>query len=136
MDDFPKNWPNPERPGVPMFPNITARHVLENKRRRALKLVLWDHDQDHYCTEIGYVTPHQMIGVDWEYYAPVLTPAQIAEMLAGERERCAKECDEKAVFANNEAEEAGSHEAERYWRGEHCAATFCADVIRSMGDAA
>lgn len=87
----PTNWPNPERPGVPMFPNITARHVLENKRRRALKLVLWDHEQDHYCTEIGYVTPQQMIGVDWEYYAPVLTPTQIAEMLAGERERVAKE---------------------------------------------
>lgn len=131
----PTNWPNPERPGVPMFPNITARHVLENKRRRSLNLVLWDHKQDHYCTGIGYVTPLEMVGIGWEYYGPCLTPMQIAEMLAGERERCAKACDEKAFFADKEAMAAGSNETERYWRGEHCAATFCADTIRNLGAA-
>lgn len=63
-------------------------------------------------------------------------PTQIAEMLAGERERCAKECDEKVAFANHELKASGSHEETRYWIGEHCAATFCADVIRGLGDKA
>lgn len=71
-----------------MFPNISGRHVLENKRRRSLKLVLWDHEQEHYCTEVGYMTSGNMVAMDWEYYAPCLTPTQIAELLAGERERC------------------------------------------------
>lgn len=82
-----QNWPDPKRPGVPMFPDHSARHVLENKKRRSLKLVLWDHEQEHYCTEIGWVTPEQMNAMDWEYYAPCLTPTQINEMLAAERER-------------------------------------------------
>lgn len=84
----PKNWPNPERPGTPMFPNISARHVLENKRRRSLKLVLWDHEQEHYCTEVGYLTPGGMVAMDWEYYAPCLPSTQMAELLTEERERC------------------------------------------------
>ena len=67
---------------------------------------------------------------------PVLTPAQISEMLARERERCAKECDEKVAFANHELSASGSHEETRYWMGEHCAATFCADAIRALGDEA
>ncbi|MCP1244194.1 hypothetical protein [Acetobacter lambici] len=65
---------------------------------------------------------------------PALTPAQIAEMLAGERERCAKECDEKVAFANHELKASDTHEETRYWIGEHCAATFCADAIRGLGD--
>lgn len=132
----PTNWPNPERPGAPMFPNISGRHVLENKRRRSLKLVLWDHEQEHYCTEVGYMTPRNMVAMDWEYYAPCLTATQIDELLAGERERCAKECDEKVAFANDELKASGSHEETRYWTGEHCAATFCADAIRGLGDKA
>ncbi|MFT8932165.1 MAG: hypothetical protein ABF976_10450 [Acetobacter syzygii] len=94
----PTNWPNPERPGVPMFPNISGRHVLENKRRRSLKLVLWDHEEEHYCTEVGYMTPGNMVAMDWEYYAPCLTATQIAELLAGERERCAVTCEDNSVI--------------------------------------
>ena len=129
------NWPDSANLGFPMFPDVSARHVLENKRRRSLKLVFWDHEQEHYCTEIGYLTPKGMVAMNWEYYAPCLTPTQISEILSAERERCGKACDEKADFADNEAKASGSHETERYWRGEHCAATFCADMIRNLGDA-
>ncbi|KAA8387656.1 hypothetical protein FKW31_03150 [Acetobacter sp. DmW_136] len=90
------NWPDPNRPGVPMFPDVSARHVLDNKRRKSLKLVFWDHQQEHYCTEIGYLTPLEIVSMDWGYYAPALTPAQINEMLAAERERCADKVSEYA----------------------------------------
>ncbi|AKR49758.1 hypothetical protein [Acetobacter pasteurianus] len=95
-----QNWPDPKRPGVPMFPDHSARHVLENKKRRSLKLVLWDHEQEHYCTEIGWVTPEQMNAMDWEYYAPCLTPTQINGMLAAEREQCAEEAEKHRSDAN------------------------------------
>ncbi|ANA13107.1 hypothetical protein [Acetobacter oryzifermentans] len=91
-----QNWPDPKRVGFPMFSDHSARHVLENKKRRSLKLVIWDHEREHYCTEIDWVTPEQMNGLDWEYHGPVLTPTQINEMLAAERERCAVECDKLA----------------------------------------
>lgn len=74
-----------------------------------------------------------------QYVGPVLTPAQIVEMLAQERERCAQACDEKANFADREAKASGSHEGEKYWqgekywRGEHCGASFCANTIRNLG---
>ncbi|OUI90122.1 hypothetical protein HK19_11740 [Acetobacter persici] len=86
------NWPNPERPGVPMFPDISARHVLENKKRKVLKLAFWDHEQEHYCTEVGYLTPTNVAAMGFDYYAACLTPTQISEMLAGERDRCVDAC--------------------------------------------
>lgn len=100
----PTNWPDPNRPGVPMFPDISARHVLDNKRRKSLKLVFWDHQQEHYCTEIGYLTPLEIVSMDWGYYAPALTPAQISEMLAAERERIksmvARACEGNIITAS------------------------------------
>ncbi|ANA12888.1 hypothetical protein [Acetobacter oryzifermentans] len=91
----PTNWPDPNRPGVPMFPERDGWHVLENKRRKSLKLVFWDHQQEHYCTKIGYLTPLEIVSMDWGYYAPALTPAQINEMLAAERKRIGR-----AAFGN------------------------------------
>ena len=124
----PTNWPNPKRPGVPMFPNISARHILENKRRRSLKLVLWDYEQEHYCTEVGYMTPGGMVAMDWEYYAPVLTPTRIAEMLAGERERCAVTCENNGVImaSANQSIEIAINEILR----------ITAEEIRKLGAAA
>lgn len=86
----PINWPNPERPGVPMFPEREGRHLLrisgfvEACRWRPLeKAEEWMTAMGKIFSSAGLARP----GVA-EYIGPVLTPTQIAELLAGERERC------------------------------------------------
>ncbi|MFT9251990.1 MAG: hypothetical protein ABF567_02825 [Acetobacter okinawensis] len=133
----PTNWPNPERPGVPMFPERDGWHSLHTYSRG---LFFWDSANKYWwdSQKRFYRTIPEILKdtVGTKYIGPSLTPTQIAELLAGERERCAKECDEKVAFANHELRASGSHEETRYWTGEHCAATFCADAIRGLGDKA
>ncbi|NSL93877.1 hypothetical protein [Acetobacter syzygii] len=83
----PTNWPNPERPGVPMFPERSGKHHVSNN------LLFWYSDIQKWVTASpirGCKEPEDFAGD--EYHGPVLTPAQIAELLAGERARCADEC--------------------------------------------
>ncbi|MFT9360707.1 hypothetical protein [Acetobacter okinawensis] len=91
----PTNWPNPERPGVPLFPERDGKHVICTDPEGDGEFVyswlathqVWveyDHEGPENALE-GY----DLIG--WVYVGPVLTPAQIAEILAGERERTAQE---------------------------------------------
>ncbi|MCI1698772.1 hypothetical protein NKW44_11030 [Acetobacter lovaniensis] len=127
------NWPNSERPGVPLFPEQTLRHVLKKKDTGEIIIRNWKSDGQHWDM-IGYSA--QWCSETYFYEGACLTPTQISEMLSGERERCARECDEKVAFANHELTASGSHEETRYWIGEHCAATFCADAIRGLGDKA
>lgn len=76
----PTNWPNPERPGVPMFPERDGFHIIG---RLAWK---W-----HAASELwdGVANPDEF--GTFYYVGPCLTPTQISEMLAGEREKCAQE---------------------------------------------
>lgn len=94
-DNASTNWPDPTRPGVPMFPERDGWHVL-----------CTDPEGDGYSTYY-WLTKHQvwveydhegpddaLEGYDligWSYVGHVLTTTQINEMLAAERERCAQE---------------------------------------------
>ena len=91
----PTNWPNPERPGVPMFPERDGWHAIgltikQVKWWDAANKYWWDSERRYYLTldEVAFRVP------EYGYKGPVLTPTQIAEMLAGERERCADVCRE------------------------------------------
>lgn len=84
------NWPNPERPGAPLFPERSGRHHVGDH------LLFWYSDIQQWVTASpirGCKEPEDFAGD--EYHGPVLTPTQIAELLAGERERCAKACEKE-----------------------------------------
>lgn len=85
----PTNWPNPERPGYPMFPERDGWHAIgltikQVKWWDAANKYWWDSEKRYYLTldEVAFCVP------EYRYDGPILTPTQIAEMLAGERERC------------------------------------------------
>lgn len=130
------NWPNPERPGVPMFPERDGKHVIdvdpEGPKNELVyywkaKHQVWveyDHEGHDAALE-GY----DLIG--WAYIGPILTPAQISEMLAAERERAVAAClSQKEVF-----------ESPEYAGGplgavmERFACDQCIQEIRNLGDA-
>ena len=93
-----KNWPNPERPGVPMFPERDGWHWLSVGDAAPIPVewladhapvafddwgwALGDYDDDLQSPEKA--------AKSMRYHGPCLTSMQIAELLAGERERCAK----------------------------------------------
>lgn len=78
----PTNWPDPTRPGVPLFPERDGWHMLDRDVWQwSAKRKAWNDTVLHP----NFVLPKNMA---WrKYYGPVLTPTQINEMLAGERER-------------------------------------------------
>lgn len=78
----PTNWPNPERPGYPMFPERDGWHALDTGQfihvwHWYAKQKLWERKPN---TDIAHEPKHFS---HFLYKGPVLTPAQIAEMLAG-----------------------------------------------------
>lgn len=98
---IPANWPDPTRPGVPMFPDRDGKHVIDvDPRGQKTELVYYWKAERQVWVEYDYqdaddaLEGYDLIG--WVYVGPVLTPTQIAEMLAAERERCAVECDKLA----------------------------------------
>lgn len=158
----PTNWPNPERPGVPMFPDRDGWHWLSNRPNDTPFPAEWSHEDCAYAetewfwdmgeeqvdayemrtlyyhgpcpfphsaneaisvalNNIATLTEHARKNIAVAYGArkmektvlpilgdidrqviaarnsmPVFTPAQITEMLADERERCAKACESLA----------------------------------------
>ncbi|KXV79705.1 hypothetical protein AD953_01325, partial [Acetobacter malorum] len=91
----PTNWPNPERPGYPMFPERDGKHVIDvDPEGPKNELVYYWKEKQQIWVEYDHEGPDDALeGYDligWSYVGPVLTPEQIAEMLAGERERCEK----------------------------------------------
>lgn len=84
------NWPNPERPGYPMFPERDGLHAFTMADYPGYVVFQWISKNDEYRAtsydgEILY-SPNE-ISQEYEYHGPVLTPTQINEMLAAERER-------------------------------------------------
>ena len=131
----PTNWPNPERPGFPMFPERDGWHLIIDGGLCACywhhgKELWWNENKRAYMTIDDITKQTRCV----EYIGPVRTPAQIAEMLVAERERCARACEEKSIFAGRQADGAPSREGERYWRGEQCVSSICAEAIRRLGD--
>lgn len=132
----PTNWPDPKRPGVPLFPERDGWHAIgltikQVKWWDAANKYWWDFERRYYLTldEVAFRVP------GYGYIGPVLTPAQINEMLAAERERCAKKAQEISDGYYEQRETAGS-DAERIYADERmCAAKECADYIRNLGAA-
>ncbi|MFE8872746.1 hypothetical protein ACE4RV_06195 [Acetobacter persici] len=181
------NWPNPEQPGVPMFPERDGWHWLSNRPNETPFPAEWTHEdysdaETEWFWDMGEEREdaHEMAGL---YYhgpcpfpaaknetscvalnniatlteqarkniavssgarkmaksvfpilaeidrqvitarnsIPALTPTQITEMLAGERERCARLCEEAYETTGRDFEYLGC--------------LSCADDIRNLGDA-
>lgn len=91
-----QNWPDPKRPGVPMFAERDGAHVFENENDEDLHLVYhWDSGKQCW-SDFPVNTTKQWDRKpslqDYKYVGPVLTPTQINEMLAAERQWCADAC--------------------------------------------
>ena len=92
------NWPDPTRPGVPMFPERDGWHIVvfmgseQPMRWRASTPF------PHWLAMSGKMLDVIELGRTRfsGYIGPCLTPAQIAELLAGERERCVDVCNRLA----------------------------------------
>ena len=84
-----QNWPDPKRPGVPLFPEKTLRHALKKKDSGEIIIRNWKSDGQHWDM-IGYSA--QWCSETYFYEGPVFTHTQINEMLAAERQWCADAC--------------------------------------------
>lgn len=76
------NWPDPECPGVPMFPERDGLHVI---RVSLVNFVVrhWSAKYRHYSHNAGWrrgISPEAM--ADFFYVGPCLTQAQIVELQA------------------------------------------------------
>ncbi|OUJ10311.1 hypothetical protein [Acetobacter sp. DsW_059] len=116
------NWPDPARPGFPMFPDRDGWHVVNIYSPFLLfwnheSELWWDKSQRYYWT-IPEITEDT---ASHSYIGPVLTPDQIKEVRREERERCAKLCED--------AYEKSGHDFE------YLACNGVAAQIRNLGDA-
>lgn len=121
------NWPDPKRPGVPMFPERDGAHAFEMEEYPGFVVWEWSAKNKEYSgisyeAEIVY-SPAEM-ACEYKYCGPVLTTTQIKEMLAAERERCAKTC---------EAEQIPDFSMPEQWHNNGC--KHSARAIRNLGDA-
>ena len=94
----PTNWPNPERPGdLCRPPEGTKSETYHWLDCGYLTPFAWREGDDGAWWSNGdedtLYSPAQMSDWGWKYVSPCLTPTQISDFLAGERERCAKECE-------------------------------------------
>ena len=91
-----QNWPDPKRPGVPMFSDRDGAHVFENENDEDLHLVYHWNSEKQCWSDFPVNTTNQWDLnpnlQDYKYVGPVLTPAQINETMAAERDRCADAC--------------------------------------------
>ena len=80
----PTNWPDPSRPGVPMFPERDGWHVMEGRVAGQTALTHWNGREWGGGEQVRALNTSP----EWyRYVGPVLTPTQINEMLAAERKR-------------------------------------------------
>ena len=123
-----QNWPDPKRPGVPMFPERDGAHVFENENDEDLHLVYHWNSGKQCWSDFPVNTTKQWdlkpSLQDYKYVGPVLTSTQINEMLAAERERCAKAC---------EAEQIPDFSMPEQWHNNGCKCS--ARAIRNLGAA-
>lgn len=141
----PTNWPNPERPGVPLFPERDGWHWLSYGQNQEPVPFEWSSEEFSdaptewaWGTDGGPEDAYEMAR-RFCYHGPCLTPTQIAEMLAGERERCARICNDIGAQASLHISELSSrtHGAllAQPEKGRMDAAYECAGRIRNLGAA-
>lgn len=96
----PTNWPNPERPGAPLFPENYGKHTLIDKETGNELNADWNNADEEWLLPNGWLSA-QNAATHFAYVECVsveLTPAQISKMLAEERERCAVTCENNGVI--------------------------------------
>lgn len=136
------NWPNPDRPGVPPAP-FDQRPYLDHVLRRKSDNKLVDvrffprggPGTGDWCFGNMNRMNEREAAERFYYHTPVLTPAQITEMLAAERERCVAalaEHGERAELGHNGST---GDEEKQYWRGALNTFETCCDEIRNLGAA-
>lgn len=86
----PTNWPNPERPGVPMFPERDGKHVIDVDPEGSGSDLVYYWIADHQIwVEYEEEGPDDALNEydthGWSYVGPVLTPTQLTEMMEGDR---------------------------------------------------
>lgn len=86
-------WPDPERPGVPLNPERTGYHWLDDSRGKP-QPVIWDHDLAAWCDGSGAFSPQGIVEMGFRYYGPCLTPAEVAQREAAARKEAEAERDE------------------------------------------
>ncbi|MGX7346383.1 hypothetical protein ACWM9A_10865 [Acetobacter pasteurianus] len=127
-----QNWPDPKRPGVPMFPERDGWHALEDDER---KEYWWDAHCSCWTTsedgEFSWIPDDMSSVLGFSYIGPVLTPTQINEMLAAERERCILACKNEGKAFESPEYAGGKSNA---W-GELFAVSECIEAIRTLGAA-
>ena len=114
-----QNWPDPKRPGVPMFPERKGWHVIDARSGGNTVLAYWNGKEWSAgdCVRGLNSSPEW-----WRYNGAVLSATQINGMLAAERERCAEAC---SALGQQEAGKPARQET----------AYLCAANIRNLGDA-
>ncbi|WP_215762235.1 hypothetical protein [Acetobacter sp. P1H12_c] len=121
----PTNWPNPERPGHPSWPEYYGEHVLIERRTGNKVPGIWNSPYAEWILQNGSFEAKN--AANYYIYShcvslgPDPTPAPTAEMLAAERERCAKLCEEAYEKSGRDFEYLGCNDA--------------ASQIRNLGDA-
>ncbi len=118
------NWPNPEWPGYPMLPERDGWHMTTHSGATSPTVSFWRASEEVWKSGSSSYPPDYLAHPMRKYIGPVLTPTQLTELLAGERERCA---------VISEREFLGStypDEQEVYARGRSDAARD----IRNIGD--
>lgn len=86
----PTNWPNPERPGYPPNPERDGMYAMRIDEKFIVRF--WSAAHQHYSLVPGWkkgISPTD--ASVFTFCGEILTPAQIAELLAGEREKVIKE---------------------------------------------
>lgn len=82
----PTNWPNPERPGYPMFPDRDGWHMTTLSGATSPTVSFWRASEEVWKSGSSSYPPDYLAHHLRKYIGPVLTPAQITELLAGERD--------------------------------------------------
>lgn len=111
---IPTNWPNPERPGVPLFPEYVGEHILKELLSGKEVHALWNNEQSCWDVVALYEQTPKTVSQYFHYIrckCVRLTPTQIAEMLAEERERCAKVCEDAYEESGRDFEYLGCNDA-------------------------
>lgn len=136
-----QNWPDPTRPGVPYRyedTRLILDHILMRRSDKALVRARF-----HWDAGSGgnwqLRNSHWMSAADaalrFTYVCPVLTPKQINEMLAAERELCLAAFSEHGKRAELGLNDSNSDEEKQYWRGALNTFEECCDEIRNLGSA-
>ncbi|MBS1014453.1 hypothetical protein [Acetobacter persici] len=124
----PTSWPNPERPGYPMFPERDGWHMTRHSGATKPTLSFWLASEGEWKGGGCNYSPEYMAHPMRKYIGPVLTPTQITEMLAGERERCAKAAQEVSD-EYYERRDAADNDDDRVYADERmCAAQECTEA--------